>query len=206
MTLNEIAKALKMNRASLTKYFSKAAEQNSLISANIKLKLASSRKNAMSDYSLDETLFALSFMPTFTKSLKLYLKEHFILRASNTVYMKQKPLLCKDAEKLLENTKIPCCSNCIYISPRQINSPASRYSPFCTFFSAFLNKALPKRNIYKDYCPAFSMASKPTIFTTSGFTLKTRNTTLGIPNSAFSSGLTPPDSPIQLLIPQPNQP
>lgn len=200
MTLNEIAKVLALSRACLTPYFQQATMDNSVIASNIRQKMLSSKTNFKSDYNWEETMKALKH---FSKAQKLYLSENFIHRSSNIVHLPQKPLLSKDASNFLQNPK-PACASCYYMTPRHMNFSASRLSPFCSLFSCFLNKATPKRNIYKDTCPAFKKSLKFTIFTTKGTILKPNNTTLGIPNSSFSSGLTPKNQPIPLVIPQKN--
>ncbi len=212
MTLNEIANLLGYPYTIIVACFSKAGELKGRIAENIKQKKYKSTKMKMIDYSFEEADFAMQFLCRYTKMQSRYLKENFIERKEQYLYKdKGKPKMPHDAALLLgllsirKNVRFKCCATCAYITARKINKPGSKFSPYCNFYSCFLNKSLPKRNIYRDRCETYQYTkSEPMIFTKDGV-INVNNKgeivhkTLDIDNSRFTTGATPKGEPIQLL-------
>lgn len=210
MTSRELAKLLTYCEEYTRMTFRDAANDDNDISRAIKAKNNKSTKTKVVDYTLEETLYAMRRQKTYTPAELIYTEENFIHR--DTPYFDkrtvQKNPLSRDARNFLfihrNATRFyAVCSTCKFIAARKMNMPGSRYHPYCTLFSAFLNKALPKRNIYKDRCDSYRCsAGEPLVLTRDGKVYSERNTddkkTLGIDNSEFTTGRTK-SGPIPVL-------
>lgn len=211
MTLNEIGKLLGYPYPDISACFSKAGKEEGFIAENIRQKKGKSTKNKMIDYSLDEALFAMKHLWRFTEMQKQILKENFIERKEQYLYKdKKKVKYSRDARNFMSLLKMAhgprkVCATCTYLSPRKINKPGSKDSPYCNFYNCFLNKSLPKRNIYQDRCESYEFTSAdPLVFSEDGYVNvdihgNIINKTLGIDNSRFTTGRTPAGEPIILL-------
>lgn len=163
-------------------------------------------KNMEVDYTLEETLLALSHFkeanPFYgkyapTPAMIQLLKENFIHRDKPYKLKEKKIKLTNDQHnfitKYIRYHFFSACVCCTFIEARNMNRIGNP-SPYCTFYNCFLNKVKPKRNIYADYCETFYRRKKPLIFTSEGVkTLddilkkKVNNDMLGIPQSVFKS-------------------
>lgn len=212
MTLNEIANLLGYPYTVISACFIEAGKQKGRVAENIKEKKHKSTKLKMIDFSFEEADFAMQFLCRYTKAQSTFLKENFIERKEMYLYKNTgRAKLPLDAQRLRnlytirKNMKFKCCSTCVYITARKINKAGSRFSPYCNFYSCFLNKALPKRNIYRDRCETYEHSKNgPLLFTKDGienvnYLGEVENKTLGFDNSVFTTGQTPKGEPIVLL-------
>lgn len=200
MTINEIAKLLGYNHRCVYNVFEKAKQDNTVIAANIRNKLKMTKRNKSVDWSFEEADYALKLFPTYTKMSRQYLKENFVKRESEFAFRPtEKTKLSYDIRLFLYrysawHKQVFCCNTCHYIRARRENKPGSKFHPYCDFYTVFLHKALPKRNVYQDSCPSYKFSKKePFIWNTNGpqninSYLKNNERTLGIQNSEFTSG------------------
>lgn len=211
MTMNEIARCLGYPYEVISRMFSSASRRTGAIADNLKAKHRSSTKMKIADYSYDETVFALEGLWRFTRMQRQVLKENFIEREGEYLYKaKRKARYSRDAHHFMNLLKVAngkrlVCATCAYLTARKINKAGSKDSPYCNFYGCFLNKSLPKRNIYKDRCESFEYSdSPPLVFSTEGvsnidYTGKMTSRTLGIDNSRFTTGATRKGEPVTIL-------
>lgn len=199
MTINEISKLLGYNHRTVYDVFEQAKKHESKIGIDIKNKLNMTKRNKSVDWSFEEADFAMSFLPTYTKMSSQYLKENFIKRNNDFLFRPTEKTKLSYDEKLFLyrylawHKQVYCCNTCHYIRARRENKAGSKFHPYCEFYTVFLNKALPKRNVYKDSCPSYKFSTKePFMWNAYGpqninIYLKNNNRTLGIDNSEFTS-------------------
>lgn len=211
MTSRELAKLLTYSE-SYTRYtFRLAAGDGCAEARSIKAKNNRSTKTKVVDYTLEETLYAMRNQGTYTPAELIYTEENFIHR--DTPYYdkrsERKSSLCRDARNFVflcrhaARFRAVCCT-CAFLSPRRMNRPGSKDCPYCTLFGVFLNKALPKRNIYTDRCDSYRYSrAEPLVFTRDGCANIDADgniveRTLGIDRSEFTTGRTR-NGPVPLL-------
>ena len=217
MTVNEIANLLGYPYEIINRCIVKAGKQEGLIANNLKEKKGKSTKLKMVDYTFEEVDFAMQFLCRYTEAQRVFLRENFIQREECYLYKsKKKSIYANEARKFTDFMKavykkhksfkhFRCCANCGYITARRMNRAGCKDSPYCNFYSCFLNKSLPKRNIYKDFCTSFTFSDAGQVaFTRDGILVTDilgaeERKTLGIENSRFTTGRTPKDQPIILL-------
>lgn len=195
-----------------TRYtFRLAAGDGDPVARSIKAKNNKSTKTKVVDYTLEETLYAMRKQGTYTPAELVYVEENFIHR--DTPYYdkraEHKNSLCRDARNFIflcrhaTRFRAVCCT-CAFIAARRMNHPGSKDSPYCTLFGVFLNKALPKRNIYMDRCNSYRHSkAAPLVFTRDGCANIDADgnivrKTLGIDRKEFTTGRTK-DGPVPLL-------
>lgn len=176
------------------------------ICESIKQKKGHYNKNMEVDYTLEETLLALSHYkeanPRFAKfaptpAMIQLLKENFIHRDKPYKLKEKKIKLTQDQQVFiyLYNTRhyYSVCVCCAFLDARNMNRIGNP-SPYCTLYECFLNKIQPRRNIYQDCCSSFRRSQTPLTFTSEGVKTidelngkKINSDMLGIPQSSFKS-------------------
>lgn len=205
MTKNEIAHFFGYKDETLIRKCFVAAEGEC---ESIRNKKNHYNKNMEVDYTFEETAIALKHFSEctildikMTPAMIQVLKDNFITRDVPYKLKEKRVKLTSQQHDIifLQNTgKRPrVCATCCYLEPKTINKTGARPSPYCVFYGVFLNKCLPKRDIYKDYCETFGFGNIAYIFTSEGvFTnrqidamgrLRQRTDMLGIPHSKFKS-------------------
>lgn len=211
MTKNEMAAFFGYKDQKLFHYCFKDAEAEC---ESIRNKKGHYNKNMEVDYTWEETEIALKYFGNhsilkdrgfgMTPAMKQVFKENFIHR-DLPYKMKEKKIKLTSEQRSfiylnLKNvsefhTNLRCCASCAFCEARTMNRVGVKPSPYCNFNGCFLNKVLPRINIYKDHCELYQPIRKsPLIFTPDGvfsiqeLTLKkVKDDMLGIPQSKFKS-------------------
>ena len=211
MTIKELSKALGFTFQAIWKVLKTAANDGSEMGLKLKEKMGTSTKVRTVDYKIDEVMYFLKYMPSFSIVTKQWLTENFIHR--DEMYYdsrEKKELLHGDAKQFLfyythSTGKVKVCSTCTYLTARKMNKAGCHFSPYCTLYEVFLRKTLRKINIYKERCPSFEYTeSKPLIFYENGVSNidafgVIENKTLGIDNNKFKTGKTKKGEVIVIL-------
>lgn len=200
MTKKEIALLFGYSEEFIHRIFRNAANSKAPIGINLKSKNNHSTKVKVIDYSLEECLFALHYIPATPMQIQ-YLKENFIKR--DTLYenrQKDKNIKLSSKAKnflwLYKHAigKRHVCSTCAFLIARKPNRSGCKFAPYCNLFSRFINTVKPKIDIYNDKCEMFKLSNKaPYIFNEKGianinFEGNIQHTTLGIPFKEFTTG------------------
>lgn len=196
MTKREIAECLGYCIELVSKAFDLAAKNNKDMAE--KSKHYSKMKPV--NWTLEETLEAMPYLPSWTPMMKQYLIEHFIDRPGmfHNKWQDRKiklPAAAKDFMFLWKShglkNKLKVCNCCTYCVPNQINKPGQKPKPYCNFYGVFLNKV--HVNVYRDSCPTFEPAGEdvlPIIWeypSNMNIYGEVSTKTLGIDNSEFKS-------------------
>ena len=178
----------------------------------IKAKMGTSTTRVVPDFTLEECLTAFQYNIKdnfqFTPAAIVLFKEAFIQRDTPMKIKQKQPRLTQSQKSFIRsyqyfrnrsNVIIERCATCRYFKAQTMNRTGARPSPFCSFYNVYLNKALPKRDVYMDKCPTFLLNyAMPIIITPQGIykvfdfnsrcILKQRkedSSMLGIEQSAF---------------------
>lgn len=212
MTIKEIAKVLGYSYRAINYAFSDAEAGNTKEAESLRGRKEKSTKIKVADYTLEESLYALTYMPTFTNMQKVLLIENFIHRDKPFVDTRVKRVtLNKSARQFiglykLSNGAPKVCSTCAYLKARKIRKIGSHYSPYCNLYNVFLNKAKPYRDIYRDRCECYEKSEKePLIFNKQGIVdldidENVKPTILGYDPAILKTGKTKKGEPINLLV------
>lgn len=205
MIKKEIAKLFGLAEVKVHQIFWNAAKDDSPMGRVLKQKNGKSTKVMVIDYTFEECDFALSFFSGYNAIMRQVLKENFVFR--NGTYLnkrEKKKRLPRDVRNFLSlcklaNGKRRVCATCAFLAAKKMDRPGSKDYPYCNLYKCFLTKAHPKRNIYKDRCPAHVFSeSEPLIFTEDGL-IQEPGKTLGIKNENFTTGKTKKGKPVILL-------
>lgn len=210
MTIRELSQFFNCSFANIFKFYEKALQGEGEIADRLRKKAGTSNKRFVVDYKLDEVCYILKYNAVFTPMIERFLIEHFIHREEQYIDKRKKPFklsgdignfvfMCKNGARYPK-----ACASCAYLLAKKMNKVGSRFSPYCNFYNVFLNKALPKRNIYKDYCPTYVRTEKePLVFFKNVTNLDSygniSSTTLGFDNSVFTTGSTKKTESIKLV-------
>lgn len=195
MTKKEIARLFGYREEYVGSLFDEAAKTHE----TIKAKRGHYSKMKAIDYTLEECLYAMSFLKVWNPMMKQYLVENFIKR--DGMYYdrtKENIKLSKDAKDFMYLNKrwfnYQVCNNCAYCVPKQLNHAGSKDHPFCSFYEVFLYKI--KANVYKDRCQSWKKTERePRIWE---LPRKVEKKIIGIEVSRFKPRKSP-DEPIILL-------
>lgn len=205
MTKKELSKLFGYSEEFFHKFFREAAK----VSPSIKAKNNKSTVSKVVDYTLEECLLALSFLPRANEAQVQYLKENFIER--DGLYedrTKRKVKLSSDAQHFLflyknANYHVAVCNTCTFLTGRKPNKAGTKFSPYCNLYGRFLNKT--KLNVYRDRCESYEYTEAPARLWGSDLPqnididCKREKKTLGIDDSKFISKRLNKDDPIVLL-------
>ena len=199
MTRHEIARCLGLSEGFVSQVFRNAKKENSNEAEAIKVKSETSTVSRSVNYSLDEILYAMRVWNKsrdghgkFTVMQELFIEENFLSHDGKMYVHKEKaPRLSRSAKSFLfiyknSNGIRKVCCTCAFMAARNFRS---RLHAYCNLRSKFLSAS--KVDIYSDRCPAYERTEKPPfMFTKDGGILNTdeKTTTLGIPNSFFTTG------------------
>lgn len=156
MTKKELAICLGYSEPKISYYFDLATPSHK----GLQEKKGHYSKMKAINYTLDECLYAMSFLPCWNPMIKQYLIENFIDR-EGTCYdrTQEKNKLKKDALDFIflythKKNTLKVCNCCSYCVPKQMNIVGvTKDSPFCNFYGVFLKKV--KFNVYKHSCKTF---------------------------------------------------
>lgn len=160
MTREQIAVVLDVSKQFVYEAFKAAQKEH----PELKEKTISSNTNQKgkgADYTLDETLLAMSYARDgkgISELEKTFIEESFSMRPK-----KPKAIGIDGTEEFLKKVsafpKMRCCSTCSFCTRMSMRNSKPVMKPYCNFWSRFLHRI--KANPYKDFCKQWEYSDRP---------------------------------------------
>lgn len=165
VTKKEIAILFRYTEYYINQFFEAAAKEQTPLSESIRRKSKGASKMKAANYTLEESLYAMTFCRVWNPAMAEYLKENFIDREGDYLdrtgiitYVNQDAVeFCKEYIEYYH--KIKCCNTCTYCVSQQPNMAGTRDRPFCDFYGKFITKM--GMNVYKDHCKTYALRKTP---------------------------------------------
>ena len=158
VTKKEIAYILGYNEVPVHEFFIAAGKSGTPMGNQIKEKSKHYSKMKAVNFTLEETLYAMSFNPVWNPAMKQFLIENFVDRPTDVYdrtnavkYVNQSAINFLSAYERKIDT--PCCNTCRYCSAQQPNKAGTRLHPYCNFYDKFVAKM--GKNVYRHSCRTY---------------------------------------------------